>query len=1109
MALLTLRDIYKNKGEEFIKGLFKSYVIVSEQIDGSRFIFQKKPDDSITFYRKTGVEINYIDRTIMSFYEKGIEHISSLEKAVLDKIPDNWTFGFKYFPSLAPINIVYDRMPKNNLVLTDISIRNESGRVVKVINDTRVLRDWASILEVENPPIIYEGYLTDVQKDKIHKFLNTNEQELESLFKSKSFTRYIISILNPNLKTTALCNSLDKDIEGIVFKFIKPGESEFFSAKIVDPIIAHNNLNIKSKKRRVSDDMYQIAMLDIVEFMEQYKFKDAILTSDTQEERYIELMSEIFNEYVATHGHKYAGVDFNIPDFAKNPEFNINTKNIKNSRTKEIIDNEYMHDLFKIILSSFRKHRKKPTDILTKTVVSSINSTVNKIEKIIMSKHDENIALDFNSLMSKKKYSGEVSIFEDVQVVEALTINHPEQGLKKVNIVAGRYQPFTKGHIKVFEQLYKQNGYPVIACIVRGSKPNPEKNPFDVDLQLKMFGSLTKQFRFLESAVVIPTAGIDVIFNAIRPAYEPALWGAGSDRVKAYQNQINRYGDELNVLEEFKVHETKRTDGDVSATKVRQSLVIEDEESFKKYTPKSIHKYYHELKEVMGVHESHESTSNSTEVINESYSKHQENWKDEYTKFAKRTLKIRPDTIKPPRRKEVLRAEFGDNITGEAENNLNKFLLTHLRLKNKKDYELFNIAPSEYLSDIKKDLSGTYHGFRILFKRDVKILGTEYSKGDNIYITNRYLISNSGRAVIKKKDLTPDALGITGKEYHTARALYSDIQVYVNKSDLPERYKTFLLETCELIMNDNGNSNSYNTFEEYADSGKIIVYNCPEGHFTGIDSISIANFQVDFGEALGSLMLFNILKNTGEGSLYPTASNEALVDFYFDEYKVSSKAGSGATPSGTSAIKLIQDAYNKNDITLEGKELEFYENVVKPWLNPNKLGSSSIYNAVIHLASINLDSDSGFNLILDESGFKSNTMTRELLIKWLDEKMQSQDALSFLEEFVKRSTSNIKNLPKYIERYIKQIEGNDSNRIGLIFYPILAEVSKALTNKYSNELTTILQKLTNIKQVYMNTRIKKDSIEFKTKQFKNSNFIFQPKGSVPNPFNAMIGTKLV
>ena len=255
MALTDLKQIYKDRGREFIENLFTKYVIVSEQLDGSRFTVMKTNDNSLVYCKKDGSRINFIDRTMMVFYERAIEHFESLGTDVLIKMPDNWVFGFQYFPSLAPVNIVYDRLPKNHLILTDIQILNDSGRIVKTIADPRVLRDWAKIIDVENPPIIYNGPLNQLQKDKILEYLGTPEKDLMSMFNSQSFTRYIISVLNPNLRTSALMNDIDKPVEGIVFKFITPGESEAYSARLIDPIFKQHSASITAPVEIYADTM--------------------------------------------------------------------------------------------------------------------------------------------------------------------------------------------------------------------------------------------------------------------------------------------------------------------------------------------------------------------------------------------------------------------------------------------------------------------------------------------------------------------------------------------------------------------------------------------------------------------------------------------------------------------------------------------------------------------------------------------------------------------------------------------------------------------------------------------------------------------------------------
>ena len=184
---------------------------------------------------------------------------------------------------------------------------------------------------------------------------------------------------------------------------------------------------------------------------------------------------------------------------------------------------------------------------------------------------------------------------------EALNVPHKEKGKKPVNMFVGRFQPFTLGHVKVFEKMYKENGLPVVVYMVRGGKADPEKRPFDEDMQQAMFAKMKKQYPFLEASFIVPNGAIDTMFAAARPAYEPMMWGYGTDRKKAYGNMINKqsYRDDLGVDPSFKGYEITRGDENISASKVRNALKIDDEKTFKKMTPKSIHGFYKPLQTIM------------------------------------------------------------------------------------------------------------------------------------------------------------------------------------------------------------------------------------------------------------------------------------------------------------------------------------------------------------------------------------------------------------------------------------------------------------------------------------------------------------------------------
>ena len=526
-------------------------------------------------------------------------------------MPLQYKFGFQYLSNQKPHNVEYDRLPDNNLIITDIQVLN-SGKVVKTITDTKILTDWAKLFIVQNPPVIFKGNLNDNQKQKIREFLKSPDEDLIKIFKTQSFTRFIVSLLNPSLKRTALMNTLDKSVESIVFKFIEGKKS--FTGKVLDPIFLNQAQTIEDKPVRKSNDTYQIAMLDVIEHLQNIKLVNIKLQEDSSEKRYIELISILFNDYIEKNGYKFVGVDFQVPDFAKGDDFKLNTAFITNQRTVEILRNPVMQDLYKIFLGSFKKQRKHSTALLTDTVISAINELVSKIKSIIDDEPDTNEVRDFMSFLGHDKIATSDTVFEQL-IFEGVTPAPGKEnpGNKKVNIFVGRFQPFTTGHLKALESVYKKNRLPVVVCLVKGKKSGG--GPFDMDIQLGMLRLITKSYKFIESVVVIPSGFIEDIINELRPVYEPVLWATGTDRYSSYKSMIKRYATDLNI-QDLDIFEIPRGDDDVSATKVRAALEIDDKETFKEMTPKAIHRMYDELKMVIQpVAETY--TKNFYEVINE------------------------------------------------------------------------------------------------------------------------------------------------------------------------------------------------------------------------------------------------------------------------------------------------------------------------------------------------------------------------------------------------------------------------------------------------------------------------------------------------------------
>ena len=268
------------------------------------------------------------------------------------------------------------------------------------------------------------------------------------------------------------------------------------------------------------------------------------------------------------------------------PAKNVSTAaRVRSSILEAIADGHITEEEMSRILSELKAHKR----------------WLNRNKTLFNVSEDQGGIKTFSLSPYGKRVKNATAIEKPTVINEALNVPHKEKGQKPVNIFVGRFQPFTLGHVKVFEKMYKENGYPVVVYMVRGKKPDPEKRPFDEDLQQAMFAKMKKQYPFLEASYVVPNGAIDTLYSAARPTYEPMMWGYGTDRKKAYTGMIDKqaYRDQLGVHPEFKGFEIKRGDENISASKVRNALKIDDEKTFKQMTPKSIHSFYKTLQNTL------------------------------------------------------------------------------------------------------------------------------------------------------------------------------------------------------------------------------------------------------------------------------------------------------------------------------------------------------------------------------------------------------------------------------------------------------------------------------------------------------------------------------
>jgi hypothetical protein len=410
MALQSLKKYFESTNrEDFIK-LLKLPCVVTEKVQAASIHVLSTTEGYKYFKSGQKQEINKIDRTIHKFYENAIKYFEAVDGETKAQMPLDWKFGFDYMVSEQTVDIKYQHLPKNGLILTHIQVLNTADHslIKKVVRDPKILYEWADKLGVQRPQVIFNGLLDNNQQDQLLKLLEVSSEEFKKIFEQESFTRRMYNIFNSGLSRTALNEDLDADIDSLIINF--------FDGKVGKNFKIQKNDKVQNENRKPSDT-YQIALLDLVEFFSEYDLEKVKLESDLADERYIELISNAFNAYVSKRASKYAGVNFDSADFSDRPEFELNTKFIMNEKTIELVNNKVLGELYKIALGSFRRRRLKETEIINNDLMEQINKIVDNIDSIVMLKSNESNVMPFTTFLNHQKLKVQQSPITESEVL--------------------------------------------------------------------------------------------------------------------------------------------------------------------------------------------------------------------------------------------------------------------------------------------------------------------------------------------------------------------------------------------------------------------------------------------------------------------------------------------------------------------------------------------------------------------------------------------------------------------------------------------------------------------------------------------------------------------
>lgn len=367
--LQNLNDISTT---EQLDEILNNELIVFEDIQGSKIWVSWDGEEFIIKPKSMSSDpINLVDLAMQKYYNKSINFFSNLSERVKGLLNKKWWFCFEYFPDEQPANIKYTRMPKNNLVLTSICKSNKFDYTIDE------LIEYARLFDVDVLPIIFKGKLGEESKEAIKYFLNTSEKDLEFVFGEKNFAYFFYKLLNPQIQNSFLMeDEFQENLEKIIIRI----EDKNINFELLNPLY-----------KRISDnnstdfvEIYSLILVNFLNFCQTVDLNQIKMKGEKRDEIYLNLICMLYNIYVSEIKEDLLNFDFIVPEFFDRDKFRINKEVISNKTTKELIgEDKKLEYIFKCLLGSFNKPKKKEIGVFTNSTLQIFNEYVKTLQSKI------------------------------------------------------------------------------------------------------------------------------------------------------------------------------------------------------------------------------------------------------------------------------------------------------------------------------------------------------------------------------------------------------------------------------------------------------------------------------------------------------------------------------------------------------------------------------------------------------------------------------------------------------------------------------------------------------------------------------------------------------
>jgi hypothetical protein len=258
-------------------------------------------------------------------------------------------------------------MPKNGLVLAGI---HRKGRYDFNIDE---LDEYARLMDVDMIPVIFQGRLTERMVEAIKYFLNTSEDDLEYVFGEKNFAFFFYKMLNPATESSFLMDGdFQRNMEKLIFR-TKSGEKSF---ELLNPLY----MRVSDTNSTDFVEIYTLILINFMNFCQSVSLSDIKIKGGKRDEAYLDLMCRLYNLYVEEVKEDLLGFEFTIPEFFDKDKFKINSELVPSRQTRKLIaESDKLEYIFKVILGSFSKKKKKAIGIFTDGTVELFNRYVGDI----------------------------------------------------------------------------------------------------------------------------------------------------------------------------------------------------------------------------------------------------------------------------------------------------------------------------------------------------------------------------------------------------------------------------------------------------------------------------------------------------------------------------------------------------------------------------------------------------------------------------------------------------------------------------------------------------------------------------------------------------------